>query len=103
MPPPSQSEMKHDIDKIAQGLDDLIGEAETILKTLASDTSRRVDDAHEKGLEKLKRLCGQLRNARSEIVEGARKIDGAVHSHPWEALAATAIVGFLAGLLVRRR
>jgi len=95
--------MKHDIEKITQGLDELIGEAETILKTFASDTGRRVDDAHEKGLEKLKRLCGHLRNARSEIVEGARKIDGAVHAHPWETLAATAIVGFLAGLLVRRR
>ena len=41
--------------------------------------------------------------ARGEVIEGARRIDGAVHSHPWQALAVTAVVSFLAGLLVRRR
>jgi ElaB/YqjD/DUF883 family membrane-anchored ribosome-binding protein len=95
--------MKQDIEKISAGIDKLLAEAEILVQALADDTGEKLDGAREMGREKLQRICGHLRNARSEVVEGARKVDGAVHSHPWEALAATAIVGFLAGLLVRRR
>ena len=95
--------MKQDIEKISEGIERLLAEAETLVHTLAGDTGEKLDGAREKGREKLQRICGPLRNARSDVVDGARKVDGAVHSHPWEALAATALVGFVAGLLVRRR
>jgi ElaB/YqjD/DUF883 family membrane-anchored ribosome-binding protein len=95
--------MKQNIEKISEGIDRLLAEAEALVKSLADDTGQKLDGAQEKGREKLQRICGHLRGARSEVVESARKVDGAVHSHPWEALAATALVGFLAGLLVRRR
>jgi len=95
--------MKPDIEKISKGIDKLIGEAEALLQSLADGADGKIEAGQEKSQAALQRVCGHLRNARSEVVEGARKIDGAVRSHPWEAMAATAILGFLTGLLVRRR
>ena len=95
--------MKHGIEEISEGLTRLLGEAETLLQAAVDGTGRKLDRTDEEVRETLQRVCGHLRNARSEVVEGARKIDGAVRSHPWQALATTAIVSFFAGLLVRRR
>ncbi len=95
--------MNQDFRKISDGLTTLLDEVESLLESTAEGTGRKLDAAEEKGRETLQRLHGHLRNARGEIVAGAKKIDGAVHAHPWGALAATAIVSFLAGLLVRRR
>jgi ElaB/YqjD/DUF883 family membrane-anchored ribosome-binding protein len=91
------------IEDISAGLNNLIGEAESLLQSLADGTDRHLDSADVKARDTLHRICGHLRNARAEVLDGAKRIDGAVHSHPWQALAASAIVGFLAGLLVRRR
>ena len=95
--------MKQDIEKISEGIEKLLAEAEILVHSLAGDTGEKLDDAREKGRERLQRICGHLRDARSEVLDGARKVDGAVHSHPWESLAASALVGFVAGMLVRRR
>ena len=44
-----------------------------------------------------------LLKARDEVTNRAHKLDGEVHAHPWRALLATAVLGFIAGLSVRRR
>jgi ElaB/YqjD/DUF883 family membrane-anchored ribosome-binding protein len=100
---PSESEMKQDIDRISASLAKLLDEVEALLQSGADGNEKRADLAEQTGRAALHRICGHLRNARSETLERARKLDGAVHSHPWRALAATALVSFFAGLLVRRR
>jgi ElaB/YqjD/DUF883 family membrane-anchored ribosome-binding protein len=95
--------MKQRLEEIAAGLDRVLEEAETLLTATAEGAEKKLDHTNMKARESLHRICGHLRDARSEVLDGARKVDGAVHSHPWAALAATAAVGFLAGLLVRRR
>jgi ElaB/YqjD/DUF883 family membrane-anchored ribosome-binding protein len=92
--------MKQDIDRISASLTKLLDEVEVMLQ---SNNENKADAAEQTGLAALHRICGHLRNARSETLERARRLDGAIHSHPWRALAATAIVSFFAGLLVRRR
>jgi ElaB/YqjD/DUF883 family membrane-anchored ribosome-binding protein len=100
---PPESEMKQNIERISAGLASLLDEAEAILQSTAEGADRTLDAADRKSRATLQRVCGHLRNARSEVAEGAHRIDAAVHAHPWSAMAATAIAGFIAGLLVRRR
>jgi ElaB/YqjD/DUF883 family membrane-anchored ribosome-binding protein len=95
--------MKHDIERISAGLEKLLEEAEALLQSAAEGADRKLDAAENSGREALQRICGNLRTARSELQDDARKIDGVVHGHPWLTLTAGAMVGFLAGLLVRRR
>jgi ElaB/YqjD/DUF883 family membrane-anchored ribosome-binding protein len=95
--------MKHDIERISAGLEKLLEEAEALLQSAAEGADRKLDAAENHGRETLQRICGNLRNARSELRDDARKINGVAHTHPWLTLTAGAIVGFLAGLLVRRR
>jgi ElaB/YqjD/DUF883 family membrane-anchored ribosome-binding protein len=80
----------------------LLSEGETLLQSLAGNDGK-TEGLGTQARETLHRVCEHLRNARSELIGGARKVDDAVHAHPWPALAASAIAGFLAGLLVRRR
>jgi len=100
---PSENEMKQNIEKISASLTRLLDEVEAILQSTAESADRKLDAAEHRGRDTLRRICGHLREAKSEVVEGVHKIDGTVHAHPWGALAATAIVSFFAGLLVRRR
>jgi ElaB/YqjD/DUF883 family membrane-anchored ribosome-binding protein len=100
---PREPEMKQDIERISAGLSRLLEEIETLLDATADGTGEKMQHADLKSRELLQRVTGHLRQARSEVVGRARKIDGAVHSNPWRALALTAVVSFVAGLLVRRR
>jgi ElaB/YqjD/DUF883 family membrane-anchored ribosome-binding protein len=95
--------MKQDIDRISSGLIRLLDEVEALLKSSAAGADRKLDEAELKGRETLRRICSHLRDARAEVVHGARIVDGAVQAHPWRALAVTAVLGFVAGLMVRRR
>lgn len=95
--------MKQNIERISAGLATLLDEVETLLNDATEDVSGKAGHANAKVRETLHRVGGHLRNARSEMVDRAHKIDGAIHSDPWRAIALTAVVSFFAGLLVRRR
>ena len=95
--------MKQRIEEISAGLNRLLGEAEAVLQSLADGADQNIAGADAQSRQALQRICGHLRSARAEVVDGVKRIDGAIHSHPWQALAASAIAGFFAGLLVRRR
>ena len=102
-PAAPESEMKQNIERISAGLSKLLDEVETLLNDAAEGAGEKAAHADAKGRETLHRVCGHLRNARSEVVDRAHRIDGTVHSDPWRAIALTAVVSFFAGLLVRRR
>ena len=95
--------MKQNIHKISDSLTALLDEVETLLKESAQGVKVEAGHVDAKARETLHRVCGHLRNARSEIVDRVHKVDASVRSHPWEAIALTAVVSFFAGLLVRCR
>ena len=95
--------MKASIEELADNLHELLENAEALLKKSADGAGEGLDHAGEEARATLQRVCGHLRNARDEVGSRARKLDGAVRAHPWQALAVTAIVAFIAGLAVRRR
>ena len=95
--------MKSGIEELSGNLGKLLAEAEALLHGAANGADAKLDQASETARETLHRVCGHLRSARDEVAGRARKLDGAVHAHPWRAVAAAAIVAFIAGLSVRRR
>jgi ElaB/YqjD/DUF883 family membrane-anchored ribosome-binding protein len=100
---PPESHMKQDIEKITAGIATLLEEADGLLHSTAAGAEAKLDAGGHEARDALLRIRGHLRDARNELRDGARKVDAAVHAHPWQTLAAGAIVGFVAGLLVRRR
>jgi ElaB/YqjD/DUF883 family membrane-anchored ribosome-binding protein len=84
------------IDDLASALHELLRDAESLLGDRASEG---IDSARE-SLEKAR---DHLRAAQEEVAKHARTVDRAVHDHPWKAMLATGIAGFLLGMLVRRR
>lgn len=95
--------MKASIEELSENLRKILESAEALLKKSADGAGEELDQAGEDARATLQRICGHLRNARDEVGSRARKLDGTVRSHPWPALAVTAIVAFIAGLAVRRR
>jgi ElaB/YqjD/DUF883 family membrane-anchored ribosome-binding protein len=53
--------------------------------------------------EARKRLAAALESARDKAVQGAKKVDEAVHEHPYQAIAIGMGVGAIIGYLVARR
>jgi ElaB/YqjD/DUF883 family membrane-anchored ribosome-binding protein len=99
----AETVMKSGIESFSENLRKLLEDAETLLQGAANRTDTRLDEAGETAQAALHRACGHLRNARDEVAGKAREVNGEVHAHPWRAVAAAAIVAFVAGLLVRRR
>jgi ElaB/YqjD/DUF883 family membrane-anchored ribosome-binding protein len=51
----------------------------------------------------MERLSGLGQMAAEKTKDTARKTDQCVHDHTWKAIAASAAMGFLVGLLLRER
>lgn len=98
-----RSFMKPGIEELSDNMRKLLEDAEALLEGTANGAGAKLDKAGRNAREGLQRVCGHLRDAKDEVSSRARKVDSAVHSHPWQALATTAAVAFIAGLLVRRR
>ena len=95
--------MKSSIEELSENLRRLLEEAESLLQGTAGGAGAKLDQAGESARETLHRVCAHLRGARDEVAGRARKLDGLVRAHPWQALLTTAVVAFIAGLSVRRR
>ena len=83
------------VEDLAENLRQLLEDAEALLRASAGKAGS--------GFDALRRTCDHLRNAKEEASNKARQVNDTVHAHPWQALAITAAVAFIAGLAVRRR
>lgn len=87
------------VESFSARLHDLLAETE---KLLDSGTSR-AGDVQDAATDALHRARKHLHAAYDEVSGKAREIDRAVHDNPWRAIAATGLIAFLLGMLVRRR
>lgn len=87
------------IGEFGQKLHELLAEAEKLLDAGAA----KADGAQDAATDALRRAREHLRAASEEIAGRARAVDRAVHENPWRAIAATGLIAFLLGMLVRRR
>lgn len=63
---------------------------------------RGVDAAKDYTKEGVEAASGMVEKTKQRVVDGAHVVDGALHSHPYYAMAIGAGVGVLAGMLLRR-
>ncbi len=94
-------------DRLARSLQQMVDEADHLLKNTQRTGSEQFTAAREK-------FETQLRHAKAELGEleetalrnakrAARATDHAVHEHPYTAMGLAAGVGLLVGLLIARR
>jgi|KBSMisStaDraftv2_1062788.scaffolds.fasta_scaffold01838_4 ElaB/YqjD/DUF883 family membrane-anchored ribosome-binding protein len=94
-------------ESLAQGLRDMVDQADSLLKSAARSGDERVEVLRD-------RLVGQVRQMRSQLDEfedraafrarrAARSADRAVTSHPYSAIGIAAAAGVLIGLLWAHR
>jgi ElaB/YqjD/DUF883 family membrane-anchored ribosome-binding protein len=91
------------LDDLAGNLRGMRADAEALLKKAGETAGDKLDVASESALDSLQRVCDHLRAAEDEVSKKAHALDRLVRANPWQAIAATGVIAFVLGLLVRRR
>ena len=91
--------MNGKIEEFGKQLRDVLDAADKLLDA-GADTAADIPNAAQEGLRQAREHLGSAYEA---LGGKAKAVNRAVHEHPWTALAATGLVAFLLGLVVRRR
>jgi ElaB/YqjD/DUF883 family membrane-anchored ribosome-binding protein len=93
--------------KIADEFATAMSEAQDMLQRAASESGDRARDLRSQVETKLLHAKLRLQELEGDALEraktAARATDDYVHDHPWRAIGAAAVVGFVVGLLMNRR
>lgn len=93
--------------KLVSDLKVVVNDAEELLRATASVVGDKASDARVRIQESLKVAKKKLAEAETIVVDktkqAAKVTDEYVHENPWQAVGIAAGVGFLIGLLIRRR
>jgi len=85
----------------------VLSDAEDLLKKAGSETGERARDLRAQVEAKLLAAKLRLQELEGEAVDrarvAARYTDDYVHENPWRSIGASAILGFVSGLLMNRR
>jgi ElaB/YqjD/DUF883 family membrane-anchored ribosome-binding protein len=94
-------------EKLADEFATAMSEAQEMLQRAASETGDKARDLRTQVENKLLHAKLRLQELEGQAVDraknAARVTDDYVHDHPWQAIGAAAIVGFVVGLLMNRR
>lgn len=91
-------------DKLVSDFRALVSSAEELLRATASQAGDRMADARARFQDSLEDAKVMLANTETMLTDktrdAARATDQYVHDNPWKAVAASAFVGLLLGLLM---
>ena len=94
-------------DRLAQSLQQMVDEAEHLLKNAQRTGSEQFNAARDKFETQLRSAKAELSRLEETAVynakRAARAADHAVHEHPYTAMGITAGIGVLIGMLIARR
>lgn len=94
-------------ESVTQHLRALTHEAEALLEATARVGGEKVDATRERLRGEVahlrERLAAFEANAGARLKDAAHRSDQAVHTHPYAAMGAAAVVGLLLGTLLARR
>jgi ElaB/YqjD/DUF883 family membrane-anchored ribosome-binding protein len=94
-------------DKLVEDLRAVVQDAEELLKATAGQTGEKIGAVRARAEESLRTARRRLSELEHDVVEraktAAKATDDLVHEKPWQAIAITAGVAFLLGLLAGRR
>jgi ElaB/YqjD/DUF883 family membrane-anchored ribosome-binding protein len=89
-----------DAGKLAEELHSLVSDAEALLRASTSGDGAPMQERAEATLQDLRARLGALEE---QVTARARDIDSYVRGNPWQAVAVTAGVAVLLGLIMGRR
>ena len=93
--------------KIADEFATAMSEAQDMLARAANETGDKARDLRSQVETKLLHAKLRLQELEGEALDraknAARATDDYVHDHPWRAVGAAAVVGFVIGLMMNRR
>jgi ElaB/YqjD/DUF883 family membrane-anchored ribosome-binding protein len=94
-------------EKVIADLNQLIADADVLLKATAHEAGDKVADMRSRLTESLQTAREKLADAdaavRAKTREVARATDAYVHENPWKAIGVAAGAGLVIGLLIGRR
>lgn len=92
----AQKDYQTEIEDLNDQLSELTAKIKDLGKRSIREASNKVSDYAEEAGE-------VARNAWQKTKQGAKKTQEYVEDHPWQSLAAGAVLGFLVGLMVARK
>lgn len=84
----------------------LVKDAQELFREAAAATGDKADELRNKGLIMLEAAVEAAQNAQAAAIQKSKEVaactDDYVHENPWRAVAISAGIGLLAGLLIGR-
>ncbi len=84
----------------------LVSDAQELFREAATATGEKAEELRSKGLTMLEAAVESAQNAQAIAIEKgkevAKRTDDYVHENPWRAVAISAGVGLLVGLVIGR-
>lgn len=84
----------------------LVNDAQELFREAAAATGDKADELRNKGLTMLEAAVASAQNAQAIAIEKgkevAKRTDDYVHENPWRAVAISAGLGLLVGLVIGR-
>ncbi len=94
-------------DELIQNLQQMVQDAEALLKNSTHDTGEGFKHAKERMELTIANAKDELLHLKKQIVdttrETAKKTDAYVHENPWQAAGLAAAIGLVVGLLITRK
>jgi ElaB/YqjD/DUF883 family membrane-anchored ribosome-binding protein len=85
----------------------LVKDAQELFREATTVTGEKADELRNRGLQLLDSAMGKAQEVQAAAVETGKelagKTDDYVHENPWRAVAISAGVGLLLGLLISRK
>jgi ElaB/YqjD/DUF883 family membrane-anchored ribosome-binding protein len=92
---------------LAQDFDNVVSDAQELLKTLGDEGGARMSDAKKRMQASLSVARDRLGELHETVTEGARaaarRTDEYAHENPWPMIGAGAAIGLVVGYLLARR
>jgi ElaB/YqjD/DUF883 family membrane-anchored ribosome-binding protein len=90
-------------DKLIRDFRTLAHDAEALLKATADDASDHAKQARARLMSALETARESIEQVEEKVIAGAKVADRTIREHPYESIGIALGIGFLIGVLVRRK
>ncbi|HEY4541922.1 MAG TPA: DUF883 family protein [Noviherbaspirillum sp.] len=95
------------IKTVRNDMSTLMQDAQELFREASTATGAKADELRAKGMALLETALEHAHELQTVAVEkgkvAARQTDEFVHAHPWQAVAVSAGIGLLVGMLISRK
>jgi ElaB/YqjD/DUF883 family membrane-anchored ribosome-binding protein len=85
----------------------MVEDAQQLFREAAASTGEKAEDLRDKGLELLDSAVSKAQDVQAAAIEAGKEIaattDDYVQENPWRAIAISAGIGLLVGLVISRK